>query len=457
MPSRKSERKVGVDVRADHTAPPAVTAVADVQRDNPSNRVTSEIVIALLRASLGTGPVPDPTYLSQCDWARFAFFARHHGLVPILYRALQGQTASVPAEWLQVFTAEYVTNAFHNTLAQASVDEIVAILSVERIPVIVMKGAALLRTLYDDQGLRILSDVDLLVDERDVERADTLLQARGVTRLVSDQPEQPGSRIRYSRVYCGPQPRTLPVELHWRLFERYWPYVFDLGAVRAQARPLPGMPPNVFVMAPEHELAHLCVHLERHAVAYRSLVGHKNWWELLLLPQGDGRLAWLYDIALYLQRRKEHIDWDRFVDTARRWAIDDGVYATLELSRRALGAGPPPEVLKALNRGRPRLVERIAHSVVLASYRANETQRDASARKARPHWSMRLSGPIQRFAHTWISVFPSSAYLRARYATPDAGLWLRGKHWREVVPELWAETRDRVRSVAAVRTDRRPR
>jgi len=39
------------------------------------------------------------------------------------------------------------------------------------------EGAALLRTLYDDQGLRTLCDVDLLVDERDVERADTHLQA----------------------------------------------------------------------------------------------------------------------------------------------------------------------------------------------------------------------------------------------------------------------------------------
>jgi hypothetical protein len=452
-----SERNVVVGRRADHTAPPSVTNVADVRRDGASGRVTSEIVVALLRAALGTGPLPDATRLAECDWARFALLARHHGLVPILYRALQGRAASVPAEWLQIFKAEYVTNAFHNTLAQASVDEIVAILSSERIPVIVMKGAALLRTLYDDQGLRILSDVDLLVDEGDVERADTQLQARGVTRFVSDHAEQPGSRIRYSRVYCWQQPRTLPVELHWRLFERYWPYVFDLGAVRAQARPLPGMPPNVLVMAPEHELAHLCVHLERHAVTYRSLVSRKNWWELLLLPHGDGRLAWLYDIALYLQRRSELIDWDRFVDTARRWAIDDGVYATLELSRRALGAGPPPEVLQALNRGRPRLVERIAHSVVLASYRANETQRNASARIPRPDWLMRLSGPIQRFAHTWISVFPSSAYLRARYATPNAGLWLRGTHLREVVPELWAETRDRLRSAAALRTDRRPR
>ena len=153
-----------------------------------ARRVTSEIVVALLRASLGTGPLPDATRLAECDWTRFALLARHHGIGPILFRALQERAASVPAEWLQIFKAEYVTNAFHNQLAQASVDEIGAVFSSERIPVILMKGAALLRTLYDDQGLRTLCDVDLLVDERDVERADTQLQARGLKLPVSDHP-----------------------------------------------------------------------------------------------------------------------------------------------------------------------------------------------------------------------------------------------------------------------------
>jgi hypothetical protein len=449
-----SAPNVDVDRRADHTAAPSVTTIAEMRRDDVSRRVTSEIVIALLRASLGTGPLPDATRVAECDWVRFALLARHHGIGPILYRALHERAASVPAAWLQKFKAQYVTNAFHNRLARESIDEIGAVLSSEQIPVILMKGAALLRTLYDDQGLRTLCDVDLLVDERDVERADMQLQAWGMKLPVS---EEVGSRCHYSLVYCWQEPRTIPVELHWRIFERYRPYVFDLDAVRAQARPLPGMPPNVLVMAPEHELTHPCLHLDRHAITYRSLIGRKDWCDLLLLPQGSGRLLWLYDIALYLQRRCDLIDWDSFVDTARRWAIDGRLYATLEMSRRALGVGPPPEVLQALKRGRPQLVERIAHSVVLASRRANEAQRNASGYIPQPHWLMRLSDPIVTFAHTWISVFPPRAYLHARYATPNSSRWLQGAHFREVGPELWAETRDRLSSATAARSDRRPR
>ncbi len=426
------------------TAPPSVTKDAVLHGGAPSRRVTSETVVALLRASLGTGPLPDAARVAECNWARFSLLARHHGLVPILYRALEERTASVPADWLQIFKAEYVTNAFHNQLARSSIDEIGAAFSSAGIPAIVMKGAALLRTLYGDQGLRILGDVDLLVDECDVERADAQLQAQGLKLSEADHAEEIGSRCHYSLLYCWQVPRTIPVELHWRIFERYRPYIFDLAAVRAQARPLPGMPPNIRVMAPEHELAHLCLHLDRHAITYPSLINRENWCELLLLPHGLGRLVWLYDIALYLQRRGELIDWDSFVDTARHWAIDGRLYATFEVSRRALGVGPPPEVLRALNRGRPQFVERIAHRVVLASHRANDAQRDESGKVIpRSHWLTRLANPMLRFAHTWVSVFPPSAYLHARYAEPNAPRWLRAAHLREVVPELWAQTRDR--------------
>jgi hypothetical protein len=234
------------------------------------------------------------------------------------------------------------------------------------------------------------------------------------------------------------------------LFEPYQPYVFDLDAVRAQARQVPGLPANVSVMAPEHELAHLCVHLDRHAVTYRSLVSRPDWHELLVLPQGIGRLVWLYDIALYAQRRSALIDWDGFVGMARRWAMHDRLYATLELSRRALGVGPPPEVLQALRSGRPRFVERVAHRVLLASYRASELS-PPGAGALRSDRLARLSGHVLRLANTWISLFPPNAYLRAHYATPSGPLRLRGRHVREVVPGLWAEARERIGAAVATR------
>ena len=48
---------------------------------------------------------------------------------------------------------------------------------------ILLKGAALVRTLYADPGLRHVGDLDLLVDERDVPRAASLLDVMGFRRF----------------------------------------------------------------------------------------------------------------------------------------------------------------------------------------------------------------------------------------------------------------------------------
>jgi Uncharacterised nucleotidyltransferase len=446
-----------VDQQADQRAGPPVTGASGAVRSGPINRATSEILVALLRASLGKGTVPDAAGLAECDWAGLARLAAHHGLVPILYRVLAGQGTRVPAEWLRSFKLQYLATVLHNRLAGTCLDAIGAAFHGGRISVIVMKGVALLRTLYDDPGLRVMGDIDLLVDDRDVQRAGAELQRIGLRPLGSEHADQRGPLCHIHLIYCGSKPQSIPVELHWRLFEPYQPYVFDLAAVRAEARPFPGLPPNVFVMAPEHELAHLCVHLDRHAITYRSLLGRKDWFERVLLPQGLGRLIWLYDIARYLERQNATLDWDRFVDTARRWAIDGRVHATFELSRRLLDVGPPPEVLRALAGGRPRFVERIAHRVVLASQHANENRGSGPAGARRARRLTGLSAHVLRFAHTWISVFPPNAYLRARYATPARPLRLRGRHLREVLPGLWAETRERLRPAVAPARDGAPR
>ena len=402
-------------------------------------RATPEIVIALLRAELGTGAQPPAERLTECDWQRFEVLAAHHGLAAILYTALRTHTNHPPAAPMQRMKRQYFHNALRSMRANELINDVASALAEQGIPVILLKGMALLHTLYDDPGLRPLTDVDLLVAERDVQRAATQLRRIGLEEVPTADVHRRGPLCHMHAVYCRSE--TLPVELHWRLFESYQPYVFDLAEVWTQARPLPALPGNVLTMSAEHELLHLCVHLERHAVAYASLLSRADWFDLLLLPQGGGRLLWLYDVAAYLRRRSLELDWDLFTRTARRWAIAGRVHAVLELCTRALGAAPPPEAMRTLDSGGPRLADRLAHRVVLASFIANEACR--SSRRAR--WLAWLSGHALRASHTWTSLLPPTAYLRARYAPHSSVRALRMRHLREVVPGLWAESRERLK------------
>jgi len=412
------------------------------------HEASAEQLVALLRAQLGTGPAPDGTSLARCNWEGFLRLATHHGLTPLLYRSLRDRTPDVPEPVLRRVRLEYFGNAMRNQIVHGFVDEITAALSAAGIAVILLKGAALLRTLYDDVGLRPLGDVDLLVEERDLERADTTLRAVGLQAGgYGHMDERRGPLCHMHVYYCRPTLPSIPVELHWRLFEGYQPYVFDLAAVWSRAEPVPGMPAGVCAMSPPHELAHLCLHLERHAMVYRSLVLRRDWFELLLLPQGLGRLIWLYDIALFLQRRAA-LDWDELVATARRWAIDAHLHAVLELCRRALGVGPPAPVLAALNRKGPRLADRVAQRVLLASRRAQE-ERTGWPRSAGPDRATALAPHVLRATHAWSSLFPPPAYLRAAYPTQRGAIPRYAKHLQAVAPELWAEIRERFVTDAA--------
>jgi len=415
----------------------ALSRLTAGSRTADTHRTTAELVVALLRSAIGTEASPDIP--PECDWERLGLVAAHHGVLPILYRTLRDRDAEVPDAILQSMKLAYYANVLRNELAQQLAGEICAALGTEDIPVILLKGIALIRTLYDDPGLRRLSDLDLLVDERDVERAVAQLQRIDIEPLASPETGR-GPLCDLHRVYVRPELRSLPVELHWRLFEGYQPYAFDLIEVWANRRPIAGTDDGACTMSFEHELAHLCLHLDRHAVMLRSLVTQRDWLELLLLPHGVARMVWLYDIAELIRCRTTMIDWESFVRTARAWALAGRLHAVLELCRRALGIAPPAEVMRALDVGRPRFAERFAQRVVLASHRANGHP------DARFRWAKALSGDVLRLTHAWTSLFPPAAYLRSTYPGDHSTASRRIRHFREVLPRLSAEIQGRLRS-----------
>jgi hypothetical protein len=59
-----------------------------------------------------------------------------------------------------------------------------------------------------------------------------------------------------------------------------------------------------------------------------------------------------------------------------------------------------------------------------------------------------------RAAHTWATVFPPIAHLRASSPTQRSVTRMWAEHARDVIPGLWAETHDRLRSAATTRRQR---
>lgn len=188
--------------------------------------------------------------------ARAAATAEPPVPVPDGLRALR---ARVAAKWLLV---ERDLEGFGRALAAAEV------------PWAPFKGADVASRLYGDPTVRAMSDVDLLVSERDYPRARAALEAEGWQNAA------PGPRFdRYveeeGSAWTAERPGSpLPVELHLRLWGFVPEGLGDRFLARSEPDPALGATArrlrlaDAFVLAAVHPWLHL---------PPRSLA---NWWEL---------------------------------------------------------------------------------------------------------------------------------------------------------------------------------
>jgi len=427
LPTASAPRMSGASAAAADASRAAGTAALQ--------SATAEVLLDLLRAFLGRGVAPDATRLAECEWPRLAQIATAHDLRPIVHGVLQTVDGLSPQR-RQQFKAAYVVNVFRAQLVRQRIAEIGAACGEDGIAPTLLNESAVQR-LYADPALRVVNAVDVLVDATEIERASARLQRLGLTPCEQGNARRPS---RFHLLHRGVDVAAIPVDVHWRLAPPYRPYAVESEAVLARAHPPAEAPPNVLAMAPEHELALLCLRTDRRAFVQRPMTRHGLLEWLLLRREGE-RLAALVDIALCVQRASASIDWDALVDTAHRWAADGQVGAALLLVQRLLDVEPPAEVLRALNRDRPRFVDRVALRLELASFEGRGNPSVAADRLRRVERSAGLAG---RAARVWSALFPPHAYLRARAAPGSTLLGSWARHGRVVVPMLWAEARARL-------------
>lgn len=197
--------------------------------------------------------------------------------------------------------------------------------------VVLLKGAALLLTMYDDAGMRPMQDVDLLVASEDLEVVGAVLEARGFHLLREGHAARRDAVIgRF--VYRGP---GMAIELHTRL---EWALLaLDSDAMRARAispstrsLAIPGGCEGLRILTVEDALLYALVHWVVH---WRSHT-YDIWpWEL---SQG----------ILHAPP-----DWSRVVAEARRHGIEPCVHHALAALHSEWLAPVPGEVRRALRPG----------------------------------------------------------------------------------------------------------
>lgn len=160
--------------------------------------------------------------------------AEQHGLEPLVLAHIRAAGFSVPSDIYDRLQARQVQHAHAAAVRTRVVGDVGRAMAQARVPLLVLKGAALAQMVYADPRLRPMRDVDLLVRQRDLPRAREVLRACRFQRAGIAVPANHHHLDAMSRTVDG---ATVTIELHHALLVRT-PFVkglvFEDLADRAQ-------------------------------------------------------------------------------------------------------------------------------------------------------------------------------------------------------------------------------
>lgn len=342
------------------------------------------------------------------EWARFSAqdwtlllqmaHVELEGIGPMLY--WQYRNGSWPAE-MPTHVCRKLEQSYYNTLASNMLlyDQLKVILAAfERagITAIVLKGAALALTVYEDIGLRPMGDLDLLIQKSDQDRAARILSGLGFEpgwdRPVSRTwlPERHQSFQKRGKVH-------MIVELHESL-------IGDRNDIRTPALDWPFRHTLALNLKPKYEDMATLVP-EAHALFLSAHAYQQHGLQ-------NVRLIWLLDLW-YLLRHPAY-SYEKSLGLVEKLPWGTGYRLALENLQGAFDLAVPEEVLTRLEALRDEQMDRLVMALSGAELDRVSVHRSEIG-------FLNLRG---RLRYSLSILFPPMEYLDQRYQFLPRSLWL---------------------------------
>ena len=266
-------------------------------------------------------------------WGRLLDIADWHRLSASLFLHLE-RIDGAPAPVLSALERAYLANAARTMFIREATSEVVAALDRSEVPSLLLKGAALIETVYPDAAEREMLDVDVLVPADHLERATITVSDLGYLPGHDTNPDGGGNepRIRpelHHEVALVGRHQLLAVELHQHIATGEEGNDFSLAGFWERAETAPNTGHRV--ASPEDLLIHVAFHFTRNRLggsAHRRNTG--------------GALAQILDMRRLVTGRV--IDWDLLTRTAREFGLGTRIFLGL-FAARELGVPIPIDQL----------------------------------------------------------------------------------------------------------------
>ncbi len=257
------------------------------------------------------------------DWDYVLAQAQEHSILSLVERNLRPLAQAVPVPIMAQFESAARANALRCLAQVSELVRVVDLLESLGIRALPYKGPVIAAQAYGDITARQFADLDVVFQQRDIQRADGAIREIGYApRYPSLHSPNVQRTIPGEYTYIHPARQTI-LEFHTEATLRHFPVPLRLPEFLERAVSVELGGKSVRTFCAEDALFVYCIH------------GTKDFWE---------RLIWIADIAELL-RSHPVIDWDSAWRTAETLRADRMLHLGLALATDVLEAKLPPEVL----------------------------------------------------------------------------------------------------------------
>ena len=280
--------------------------------------------LLLLHAILEKNDSTARSYFAK--WTEVVDFEKIEGgsfrLIPLLYKKLASTDQPLPQ--LNKLKGIYRQSLYRNSLLFHKAFMIIAELEKMGVPVILLKGIALVAAYYEDIGARPMNDVDVLVREEDVEKTLRFLKASGWHSKHGLSLGKPAKHIHSLDL----QNRDgYELDVHWRVFPQCSWAGADM-ALWEQTETVAFKGVTFMILNPTLQILHNCSHGVR--------------WNTL------SSIRWIVDVLKIMEKRADFIDWKLLISEANERKLAVTMLHALSFLNSNFNAGIPEKVLSEL-------------------------------------------------------------------------------------------------------------
>ncbi len=270
---------------------------------------TDKLLLALLSSKVSEFLDLNKESLSHSEWDAIVESSQYHAVEPQLYKNLKDfwhDKIKIPKDIMQQLHDIYLLNSAMSLHRFVELANVLKILNENSIPVVVLKGACLASTIYKAEGLRTMSDVDLLFKEQDLASAQKLLQSKGYP-AHSDK---------------------LNIDFHWTIDIPLHSAGISMEAIWGRVLTVKIWEKTAAILSPEDLIMHLVMHM-----SYQHLFRHAGVRSLL-------------DIREVIEHYGDRLNWNDIQSRAYEWGMEKSALLTFYLAKELVDAKVPEDYLK---------------------------------------------------------------------------------------------------------------